>query len=62
MECPYCGNTKRFTDPKPLCSWAPPDLKVPQIQKCRVCDATLTPQSFVYASVEYAEARASLQQ
>ena len=58
MECPYCGNTKRFTDPVPLCSWSPPELgTVPQIQKCRKCDATLSLEAFLRGTEKHTKAR-----
>lgn len=64
MKCPYCGNNEesRFTVPVSLCLGVPDDLgiKVPQIQKCRKCNATLSPKSFLLGTAEYVEACARI--
>ncbi len=57
MTCPYCGSTKGFSDPVPLCKGMPEELgiKVPKIQQCLACKATLSPQAFQSGTARYAK-------
>ena len=59
MTCPYCGNTRKFSKPIPLCKEMPKELgiEVPLIQQCQVCGATLSPQAFQPGTERYAQAQ-----
>ena len=62
MECPYCGNKHNFSEPVPLCTGMPKNLgiKVPLIQQCLACSATLSPAAFRLGTPEHRQAKAAI--
>jgi hypothetical protein len=62
--CPYCGSSN-LDDPKPLVSDGAEELaklgiKVPHIQMCKNCDATLSPESFVPGTSAYCDCKSRI--
>jgi hypothetical protein len=57
MKCPYCGAERGFSEPQPVCRGMPEGIRVPLIQQCETCDATLSPDAFQPGTRAFAEAK-----